>query len=110
MRFNDGSIYHGDFYMGERYGNGIQILNGMLYVGMFSCDQFHGHGVLSATRQDGQTTITDGCWVRGVLNGWGSVLNTTMQRHYEGKFVCGALRGCVKETDMVTGRSWLGMF
>lgn len=96
--------------MGQRHGNGMQSFNGMYYMGMFSGDQFHGHGVLSVTQQDGQAAITDGWWARGVLNGPGTLLNKSMRRHYARNFVHGALRGYGVETDMLTGMAWQRMF
>lgn len=46
MRYSDGTVYIGDFYFGNRHGNGRLVdLNGeLVYEGSWKNDVMHGSG------------------------------------------------------------------
>ena len=120
LTWDNGDIYRGEFFNGNRHGHGtLTFRDGSEYVGSWECNHPHGIGTRRWNHGDcytgqynrGQRTgegrfyfsngdLYVGHWVRGVMHGEGRYYYASGQR-FEGTFVDGRRwgKGKLQRTD-----------
>lgn len=114
MRYNNGSIYEGDWFNDIRHGKGKFYLsnNSHIYEGDFENDEYSGEGKLISiveTNKDGRSQNTTheyiGTFKSSLYHGNGILKDTLLDTTYEGEFFEGLKSGQGQLTQTSTGKN-----